>query len=359
MMRTPVGALSAAAALMLATGTAMAEKITVVRGDVAAHAIVDARGVLGPVSLEIVRSGHTARFDGLDEPKAAGDSQWGVFGDRPLAIRDLDGDGEPEVLLTLFSGGAHCCARSVVAFWQQTSGTYRLATQDWADAFPRLRDLDVDGQVEFVAWDARWAYWGGSYADSGFPIRIFTFRAGAFVDTTREHPRHVRDDMRRHWTRSRQLDRQGRGVRGALGAYLADAYLLGGRATVASAWRRVYNAYGRWDRLRFFRGLRARLTVLGYRPPGRHVPAVTPPRRHPWRGCRSPVPDIGFVAALQAQGVPCALAARLAREIAPGRPSRGSSFYGFACVQREVAIETIRVRCSRGRYERVRFFTGV
>src|SRR4051794_1934243 len=34
----------------------------------------------------------------------------GGFGQRPsVRVRDLDADGEPEVLLDLFSGGAHCC----------------------------------------------------------------------------------------------------------------------------------------------------------------------------------------------------------------------------------------------------------
>src|SRR5581483_9335641 len=29
--------------------------------------------------------------------------------DHPLTIRDLDGDGEPEILVDLYTGGAHCC----------------------------------------------------------------------------------------------------------------------------------------------------------------------------------------------------------------------------------------------------------
>ena len=33
---------------------------------------------------------------------------------RPLTVRDLDGDGEPEVLVDLYTGGAHCCFYTVI-----------------------------------------------------------------------------------------------------------------------------------------------------------------------------------------------------------------------------------------------------
>ena len=44
---------------------------------------------------------------------------------RILKVADLDGDGEPEVLVDTFSGGAHCCLTTRVERWDGTG--YRVA----------------------------------------------------------------------------------------------------------------------------------------------------------------------------------------------------------------------------------------
>ena len=177
------------------------------------------------------------------------------------------------------------------------------------------------------------------------------------MDTSAEHPGEVLLDMAREWAIYTRRAADGLSGRGNLAAYVADAYLVGRQER---AWRRIYRAYQEPGRARFFTALRRRLTDLGYRVAGSHVPAI-PPSRRPgaWRACRSPIAEVGFIAGLQARGIACRLARQVAQETASAGLGLGTTSSRFRCRQREVAIETVRVRCVRGLSEGVRFYTGV
>jgi streptogramin lyase len=157
------------------------------------------------------------------------DRSYGVFGDTSsFAVRDLDGDGEPEVRLELNSNGAHCCTWSRI--YRYSRGTYRPVVHYWRDdaASPGIRDLDGDGRPEFRSVDDRFAYAFASYAGSWMPIQIWSYRHGRFRDVTRRFPAQVRRDAARVWrfyVRHRRM--RGETVRGALPAWAADEYLLG------------------------------------------------------------------------------------------------------------------------------------
>ncbi len=48
------------------------------------------------------------------------------FGDSTgLSLRDVDADGEPEVLLNVFTGGANCCEASLIFSYRPQEGVYR------------------------------------------------------------------------------------------------------------------------------------------------------------------------------------------------------------------------------------------
>jgi len=180
-----------------------------------------------------------------------------------LAVRDLDGDAEPEVVLDSYWGGAHCCFQSRIAWWSPPDGTYRLRVVTWGDVPARLRDLDGDGRPEFVATDHRFAYaLGASAADSVFPVRVWSFSRGRMTVVTRRHPALVRRDLSRHWRLYLRYRREGRAVANVLGAYLAGAYVLD-RERVA--WARVRSAEGRRNP-RMLRGIRSALIRWGYAP---------------------------------------------------------------------------------------------
>ncbi len=149
---------------------------------------------------------------------------------RKLAVRfrDLDEQGEPEVLLTIFTGGANCCIRSFLYDYRDTTESYRRIVMDWGRRGYSLRDFNRDGIVEFDGADIRFDYNFSCTACNISPLRIWHFRQGSYRDVTRRFPRRIAADLkqvRRLYLRYR--DDGGFAVRGILPAYAADQCLLG------------------------------------------------------------------------------------------------------------------------------------
>ena len=118
-----------------------------------------------------------------------------------LVVRDLDGDGEPEVMVELDSGGAHCCAWTRVYRYDAAQGSYVPLAHFWGNASsrPTIADVDGDGRPEFISTDDRFAYDFNGYAGSVRPIQIWSYAHGQFRDVTRLHPQLVRQDAARLW----------------------------------------------------------------------------------------------------------------------------------------------------------------
>jgi hypothetical protein len=152
-------------------------------------------------------------------------------GDSIVKVADLDGDGEPEVLVDAFSGGAHCCVTARLLTWDGTG--YQPKDIAWGDVGYRLRDADGDGRQELVGSDPRFSAVFTAFAASAFPPQVLQVDKGQTVDVTRRFPRLVQADAK---LRLRDLRKAKRGdeVRGVLAAYVADQYLLG-RAKVGTA----------------------------------------------------------------------------------------------------------------------------
>jgi hypothetical protein len=148
-----------------------------------------------------------------------------------LKIADLDGDGEPEVLVDTFSGGAHCCLTTRLLTWDGTG--YQPRDIAWRDVSYQLRDADGDGRLELVGADPRFSSVFTAFAASAFPPRVLQVVQGAPVDVTRRFPALVRADAKRR-LRDLRAARRGADIRGVLAAYVADQYLLG-RGSVGTA----------------------------------------------------------------------------------------------------------------------------
>jgi hypothetical protein len=144
-----------------------------------------------------------------------------------LFVRDLDADGEPEVTLDLFTGGAHCCTESVVYRYRPDLRRYRSVLHSWGNGAYRITQLDGRGVPELQSEDDRFAYAFTSFAFSVFPVRIWQFDHGRFLDITRRYPDAVRRDADHIWAAYRSLRRKRADVRGALAAWTADMQLLG------------------------------------------------------------------------------------------------------------------------------------
>lgn len=139
-------------------------------------------------------------------------------------VRNVDGNAELEVLVDLYTGGAHCCSTTPIFSFARAAYFAHLAS--WGNGSYRLLDLDHDGRPEFVSTDDRFAYAFAAYAFSWRPPQVFDFAARKLVDRTRRFPGHVRADLK---DIDATLSGAGSGddLRGAIAARVADLYLLG------------------------------------------------------------------------------------------------------------------------------------
>jgi subtilisin-like proprotein convertase family protein len=176
--------------------------------------------------VTVVRAGRKA----LDVPIQRIGCGGACIGSRPvdIRVRDLDG-GEPEVLLDLFTGGAHCCSVTLILRWDAATQRYRSTVGYWGNYGRRLVDLDGDGLPEFVASDERFVYTFTAYVFSAAPIQIWSYRAGKFRDVTRRYPKEIEKHAASlgRWFLRRTKPEKDTDLRSYVAAYVADQYLLG------------------------------------------------------------------------------------------------------------------------------------
>lgn len=178
-------------------------------------------------------------------------------------VRTLDTDQEPEVLLDLFTGGAHCCTYSLIYRYDSAAKRYSYIKHDWGNTGYKLQDLSKDNIPEFDSRDDRFAYAFGSYAGSAFPLQIWQYRQGRMLEVTRQYPKLIYEDAYYWWqlfVQKGQQDTVEYG-RGPLSAYLADKYLLG---EGQDGWQRIEQVYKGGDRQQYFGELRSFLQKTGY-----------------------------------------------------------------------------------------------
>ncbi|HET6508536.1 MAG TPA: hypothetical protein VFG42_17220 [Baekduia sp.] len=217
------------------------------------------------MDVQITRAGAVAYTGVASGPGCAPPycAPGGAVGGSALRVADLDGDGEPEVLVDLYTGGAHCCTIAEIFRW--TGSTYATTTRDFADF-----GYTLNGGT-FVTGDVRFAYSFASFADSAMPVRLLAFKAGTFSDVTRAHPATLRADAAR-WLKEYKKRRGGTRALGLLAAWVADEYRLGASGHAAAD--RFLTAELRAGRLRADQGwphgkayisaLKRRLRAWGY-----------------------------------------------------------------------------------------------
>lgn len=146
--------------------------------------------------LTITRGGAVA----YDQPVVAKlcDKQcWpgALIGGQPaVQLVDLEHTGDPDVVLNLFSGGAHCCTVVQVFSFDPGTMSYVKTERNFGDPGMRVVDLQHNGRFEFLTADDSFAYRFTDYAASGLPIEILTFANHHFTDVTRSYPRLVARD---------------------------------------------------------------------------------------------------------------------------------------------------------------------
>jgi hypothetical protein len=102
--------------------------------------------------------------------------------------------GPLDVVLDLYSGGAHCCAIEQVYYFDSSTGTYNKVEHNFGDPGIKLVPLGKDDSDLFLTADDRFAYAFTDYAASGMPIEIDSFSNGSFRPVTKEFPQLIKKD---------------------------------------------------------------------------------------------------------------------------------------------------------------------
>jgi hypothetical protein len=223
---------AAAAAVLVAAPAALATTQTATSGTVSASfSFTGKLPNYKHLMLSITRAGQQL-YSAPVTSSACGDLCWPGSTDAKfpsVQVLDLENDGEPDVVLTLFTGGAHCCSVAQIFRYDPTTMTYVKFERNFRDPGFTIKDLGHNGHLEFQSANDAFAYEFTSFAGSGLPIQIFTFSAGRFTDVTRSYPKLIKADAA-VWLRAFKHN-IGRGD-GVLAAWAADEDMLGRSAMV-------------------------------------------------------------------------------------------------------------------------------
>jgi hypothetical protein len=140
-----------------------------------------------------------------------------------IQVIDLAGTAEPNVVLSLFTGGANCCFIAQIFTYAPAAGSYVEAGHNFLNPGFSLKRLN--GRLRLVSADARWLGFLTSDAASGTPLQIWRFAADRFIDVTARYPAMVRSDAALWWRTFKKYIRMG--GTGALAAWAADEERLG------------------------------------------------------------------------------------------------------------------------------------
>jgi hypothetical protein len=93
--------------------------------------------------------------------------------------RDINGDGKPDLVITKWNGGAHCCF-SLRIFSLGENFRKVVEVEGGSNTF-EFKDLDKDGDQELIFYDNPTDYMFSCYAESAQGRTILTFENGNYV----------------------------------------------------------------------------------------------------------------------------------------------------------------------------------
>ncbi len=138
---------------------------------------------------EITRTPIVTIFaNGKEVAKLEGEDTF--YADPPvsLQIAELDPSNQtPEVVVSFYSGGAHCCSETSVVASSADGSAWKTIDVGEFDGGPLLAtDLDGDGRYEFETRDNAFLYAFGCYACSVAPLELLAVENGAVKNVTSE-----------------------------------------------------------------------------------------------------------------------------------------------------------------------------
>jgi hypothetical protein len=180
------------------------------------------------------------------------------MGTKGLLVTDVDGDGIPEVAISMYTGGAHCCVITV-GYWRDAQGAWKDDETN-GGSFGGTRS-DARGRVEVA--DPAFEGLDWSYAASQAYVtwaRLVPGRGWVDASTTADHRRQITlmDRAVRRFARRRDASEA---VQAARAVRIAHRKALGQTARLASERRTYRRAYGKGPARRLDRALRGVVTV--------------------------------------------------------------------------------------------------
>ena len=219
--------------------------------------------------LVIDRDGVTSFAARLRKPPGGGFNAQpaGYFAHRrSVFVTDIDGDGEPEVVLDLYWGGAHCCWYSQIYRYAPATKRYAPLVHVWGNFGYVFADLAHDGSQELVTRDDRFSYAFASFADSRWPVRILRYRAGRLTVETPTYRSEIGRDANALWHAAMNPKRKASN-QGIVAAWAADQCLVGHAAVAFKTIDRLSRSgkiHGELSRVKFEQKLRSFLRRTGY-----------------------------------------------------------------------------------------------
>ncbi len=113
----------------------------------------------------------------------------GITGKSAVDVVDLEHTGQPDVVLDLYSGGAHCCTVVQIFSFDPGTMTYVKTERNFGDPGVRVVDERHNGRFEFATADDSFAYEFTDYAGSALPLEILSFSNGHFSSVTGSYPK--------------------------------------------------------------------------------------------------------------------------------------------------------------------------
>jgi len=187
-----------------------------------------------PDGLLYIKPSITISVDGKQVIAADGAES---FPDNPVfvvQIAEMDpSNPHPEVLMSVYTGGAHCCSDTRLFTGSRDGKTWREVEAGLFDGGPlEARDLDGDGRYELAMRDNAFLYTFGCYACSTAPLHVLQLKDGQMVNVSANpafRPWHVDSLVRMLEWANDDSDRNG-----FLAGYVGQKILLG---EGAQAWK--------------------------------------------------------------------------------------------------------------------------
>jgi hypothetical protein len=160
-----------------------------------------------------------------------------------VQVVDIEHTGQPDVILSLWTGGANCCVVDQIFSYDPGTMTYSKTRRDFGSDGAGIDDLNHNGRYEFVTDNSAFKYEFTDGAASGEPLQILTFSAGKFTDVTRKYPKLIATDAAK-WLKFFKQQIKGSQIDsvGLIAAWAADEDELGHSQQVASYLQKEANA---------------------------------------------------------------------------------------------------------------------